>query len=89
MDIMQISKTELYRLYPALVEWHQRSGSLEYYIVNLCRKAFELSAPRDALYHKGNNEWVTVRDLPKTHPLRADLQSVVLTSLMAEDCWKQ
>jgi MOSC domain-containing protein YiiM len=60
--------------YPAVREWHRRSGSFAYYVKDQVAKAEHDGAPQDAIYkrdhHGGDDQWVTVRDLAADHEFR-------------------
>lgn len=46
--------------------WHQSSGSMQYYIEQLLRKARYENAPDDAVYYsKDEDRWITLDEL---HP---------------------
>lgn len=53
--------------YQAIEVWHRRTGSFQYYIDRMQRKAAEENAPLNAIYFRDDQGWVTTDDLHVDH----------------------
>jgi len=57
--------------YKATALWHSSTGSFQYYIDSMQRKAAAEGAPLDALYFSNSeNKWVCMSDLKEDHSFR-------------------
>jgi hypothetical protein len=68
--------------FPYIWAWHKLTGSMDYYVMDLCEKAEKQNAPRDAIYFDGKR-WHRAVELADDHHMLINMRQAITLHLGA------
>lgn len=76
MARIKLEKPAIFRSFPYLWAWHRLTGSMDYYIIDLCERAKRDGAGTDAIYFDGR-KWRYASELAEGHDMMSRMRELI------------